>query len=164
MRRIGVFGGSFDPIHRGHTAILRAAQKHFDFDWIYVVPAHQNPLKKSAAHSLPARLRALRSAVRPMSYVRISLHEAKQARAAYTIGTLGYFKKRHPNAALFFIAGSDILKTFGKWKDPAGILRAATLAIAARPGFPRPKNGPGIEVFEMKPVRASSTELRRVRA
>lgn len=160
MRRVGVFGGSFDPVHRGHIAILRAAQKHFDFDWIYVVPAYQNPLKKSAALSLAARLRGLRSAVRSMGFARISLHETKQARTAYTVDTLRYFKKRHPDARLFFIAGSDILETFGKWKNTAGILRAATLAIAARPGFPRPTNKPGVEVFEMKPVRVSSTDLR----
>lgn len=160
MKRIGIFGGTFDPVHRGHLAILRAAQKHFGFDRVYVVPAHQNPLKDPASAPLGRRLAALRTALRPLRFARLSLVEAKQGKPCYMVDTLRYFKRRHPAAELFLISGSDILHTFHRWKDPEGILRSATVAVAGRPGFKRPSARPGFAVFPMKPVKESSTRLR----
>ncbi len=160
MKRIGVFGGTFDPVHKGHIGILRAAQKHFGFDRIYVVPAYRNPLKDRASTPLSRRLAALRAAIRPLRFVRLSLVEAKQNKPCYMTDTLRYFKRRHSDAELFLISGSDILHTFSRWKDPAGILRSATVAVAHRPGFKRPAARRGFMIFPMKPVRESSTRLR----
>lgn len=160
MKRIGVFGGTFDPVHRGHLAILRAAQKHFGFDRVYVVPAYRNPLKDRASAPLRRRLMALRAAIRPLRFARLSLVEAGQGKPCYMTDTLRYFKRRHPRAELFLISGSDILDTFHRWKDPAGILRSATVAVAHRPGFRRPGARRGFVTFPMRPVRESSTRLR----
>lgn len=160
MKRVGVFGGTFDPVHRGHLAILRAAQKHFGFDRVYVVPAYRNPLKERASAPLGRRLAALRAAVRPLPFVRLSLVETRQKKPCYMTDTLRYFKRRHPRAELFLISGSDILDTFHRWKDPAGVLRSATVAVAHRPGFRRPAARRGFVTFPMKPVDESSTRLR----
>ena len=159
-RRIGVFGGTFDPVHAGHVGILQAAQRHFGFDWIYVVPAAQNPLKTRAASPLRVRLAGLRRVMRPLEFVRLSLIETSERTSGYTIDTLGYFARRHPAAKLFFVCGSDCLRTFYRWKNPKGILKLATVAVVHRPGHPIPRTRKGFEVFPMKPMPVSSTQIR----
>lgn len=160
IRKIGIFGGTFDPVHRGHVAILRAAQKHFGFDFVYVVPTRQNPLKSATHLSRTERLNRLRRAVRPLGFARISLIEWRGKGPQYTVDTLAAFRRRHPVARLFFICGSDALKTFSRWKNPQKILQLASLAVAHRAGFVRPAARKGWAVFPMKPVRLSSTSIR----
>lgn len=159
-RKIGIFGGTFDPVHRGHIALLRAAQKHFRFDFIYVLPTAQNPLKAKSHISRAERLRRLRRAIRPLGFARISLLEWRGRGPRYTVDTLSALRRRHPGADLCFICGSDAQASFDRWKDPAKILRLATLAVAHRAGFPRPQKREGWVVFPMKPVRLSSTRIR----
>ncbi len=163
MKKVGIFGGSFDPVHKGHIAILKAAQKHFGFDRVYVVPTGQNPLKGKAVFSRSERLARLKAALKPLKFARISRAEWSGRGPRYTVDTLKVFRRRHPKASLFFICGSDSLKTFRRWKDPDGVLRLATLAVARRAGYPAPRKRSGVAVFPMNPVRLSSTELRRRR-
>lgn len=161
LRRIGIFGGTFDPVHRGHVALLRAAQRHFRFDRVYVVPTGQNPLKTGAQLPKRERLARLQRAVRPLAFARISRIEWAGRGPRYTVETLRIFRRRHPRAELFFICGSDALESFRRWKDPEGILRLATVASARRAGYAAPKTRPGIVTFPMQPVRLSSTAIRR---
>ena len=163
-KTIGVFGGTFDPVHEGHLGILRAAQKHFGFDWIYVVPTAQNPLKTRGASPLRTRLARLRSALKPLDFAKLSLLEARQKKVTYTVDTLGHFHKRHPGAKLFFICGSDCLNTFNRWKNPAQILKLATLAVAHRAGFKRPSARRRFIIFPMPPIKKSSTSIRNARS
>lgn len=160
MKKIGVFGGTFDPVHRGHLSILRAAQKHFRFDFVYVVPNRQNPLKGATQLPRVERLKRLRAALRPLKFTKLCLLEWRGTGAHYTVDTLRALKKRHPRAQLFFICGSDLLKSFSRWKNPRQVLRLAVMAVTSRAGSPRPAVRAGFEVFPMKPVRLSSTQIR----
>lgn len=160
MKRIGILGGTFDPVHQGHLALVRAAQKALRLDRVYLVPTYSTPLKSAASASASDRAAMLRLCARGIPFAKVSLYEVQKKGRSYTVDTLRHFKKRHPKAELFFIGGSDLVRTFPRWKNPKEILRLAHFAIAERPGDKFSRLPLGFIVFPMKPVPIASTSLR----
>ncbi|MBF0253870.1 MAG: nicotinate (nicotinamide) nucleotide adenylyltransferase [Candidatus Omnitrophica bacterium] len=165
-RRVGVLGGTFDPVHLGHLRLMRSAVKALGLERVYVVPSRKNPLKaRESAVPLSDRLAMLRIALKNESRARLCLYETRQKRLSYTVYTLRYLKSRlAAGTEIFFLCGSDVLKNFGQWKRHQEILQLATLAVARRPEAPVPAIKPAFKArfFEMPPVKVSSTAVREM--
>lgn len=131
--KIGIFGGSFDPIHLGHIMTARFVIEELGLDKLYMVVAADAPHKNGSYLPANIRLRMAESAVRAEDRIFISDAEIKRGGKSYTVDTLNSFRKQYRGAELYFIVGGDMLENFPCWRDPAGILRAASLVAVSRP-------------------------------
>ncbi|MBO6061443.1 MAG: nicotinate (nicotinamide) nucleotide adenylyltransferase [Clostridia bacterium] len=131
--KIGIFGGSFDPIHLGHIMTARFVIEELGLDKLYMVVAADAPHKNGSYLPANIRLRMAESAVRGEDRIFVSDAEIKRGGKSYTVDTLNSFRKQYRGAELFFIVGGDMLENFPCWRDPAGILRAASLVAVSRP-------------------------------
>jgi nicotinate-nucleotide adenylyltransferase len=134
LKRIGIFGGSFDPPHLGHLVIAELARRTLKLDVVYLIPAYQPP-HKAGRHASTARdrLAMTKLSVRGNSSLRVSDIEIRRRGVSYTVDTVKAFHRRFAAAELFLIIGSDSLRQFHSWKDPEGILALASLAVYRRP-------------------------------
>ncbi|MBI2386075.1 MAG: bis(5'-nucleosyl)-tetraphosphatase (symmetrical) YqeK [Elusimicrobia bacterium] len=134
--RVLVYGGSFDPPHLGHAALLLAAAKKINPDRIVVVPAFKAPLKDAPQASSKDRLVMARLGILdplPLKYRRVCRIDAREARArrqVFTVETLGALK----DAELHFLCGQDSAASFPRWKNPSRLKSLATWWYGARPG------------------------------
>jgi nicotinate-nucleotide adenylyltransferase len=139
--RILVFGGSFDPCHAGHTALLTAAASKIKPDRIIIVPSFHAPLKGAAPSASAAdRLALIRVGLveslssRLRSRTLIDDSEVRSRRVIYTVETLARLRRAHPTASLHFACGQDAAASFPKWKNPARLRKLAAWWYGARPG------------------------------
>jgi len=162
-RRIVIYGGTFDPPHKGHFALVKAALETLRPSVLYVVPAFRSPFK--GLPCAPFRERAamfrdgLKSAgIRREARVKIHPLEADRGRLTYTWQTVAFFRKEFPGAELFFLMGSDCLETFHRWKNYRRILGSARLIVGAREGFPlrNPEKLPYTRLKGRFPLAAST--------
>ena len=135
-RRIGVLGGTFDPVHNGHLHIARELRHALDLDAVVWVPAGRPPHKAGQIVSSDgARLAMLQLALADMPAEAISTIDLDRAGPSYTADMLDILKRQLAPATLVFLMGEDSLRDLPAWHDPARILRAAQLAVAGRPGI-----------------------------
>ena len=135
-KRIGIFGGTFDPPHKGHLAIAEQAIKQLGLDSVYFVPAYIPPHKQQhSSTTAQHRMRMLKLAVRGRKKYRVSALELKRGGISYTIDTLKAFKQRFPHIDFVLILGADNLLQFQSWKSPKTILQLSSLAVYKRKGF-----------------------------
>jgi nicotinate-nucleotide adenylyltransferase len=133
-RRVGVFGGTFDPPHLGHLAIAERAREQLRLDLVLFVPSARPPHKRGRAVSdVQARIAMTRLAVRGHPAFRVSTLETRRAGPSYTVDTLRDLRRDLPGARFWLVLGEDGLEEFHAWHDPDGIRRLATLAVARRP-------------------------------
>lgn len=133
--RIAIYGGSFNPVHNEHKNIVINAIKQFKIDKTFVVPSKIAPHKQDARPlAFEHRFNMLKIAFSGENGVEISDFENKQNGVSYTYLTLQYFKNLYPDAELFFLVGTDMLKDFPTWKNPELILELATLLVTKRDG------------------------------
>ena len=172
MRRIGVFGGTFDPPHAGHLALAERARERLGLDRVLFVPAGTPPHKRARRLS-SARTRAAmtRLALRGHPAFRLSTLELARRGPSFTVDTLRTLRARHPGARLFLLIGEDSLGDFRTWRDPQGIRALATLVVARRPanGGARARRSPaprrGVVWLDNPGLDISSSALRaRARA
>ncbi|MBQ8886042.1 MAG: nicotinate (nicotinamide) nucleotide adenylyltransferase [Clostridia bacterium] len=131
--KIGIFGGSFDPVHREHVRLAQAAIKSLALDRLFIMPAHTPPHKQGKLLSSDKdRFRMCELAFEGIERVEISDYELKVGGTSYTYLTLAHFKQLYPEAELFFLVGTDMLRDFPSWRYPERILETATLAVCAR--------------------------------
>lgn len=134
--RIGVFGGTFDPIHMGHLAVAEEVRSCLELEEVCFVPAGDPWMK--AGQPLTAaydRLAMTRLAVEDNPFFRVSTVELEASGPSYTIDTLKALREEYgPEAKLFFILGTDAFVRFEEWKNPQGILDIAHLVVVDRPG------------------------------
>ena len=165
--RIGIFGGSFDPVHRGHLKLAQAALEELNLDKVIFVPAYQNPLKHVGnrhAYSLPqaTRIRLLREALKKSSpRFSVSLCEIRRQGPSYTVDTLRYFKKRYPKAMLYFLSGADVLKNLKRWRAFGEVTRLSRFVVMTRPGHRLSKAPRGVLTLPFDALPISSTRIRR---
>jgi nicotinate-nucleotide adenylyltransferase len=130
--RIGVFGGSFDPVHHGHLAIALAALESLPLDRVIFVPARRSPLKDAPpAASEADRLAMLELALDGERRFSVSRAELDRPAPSFTVDTLAALASE---GRLFLILGADAVSHFARWRDPARIRELATLVVARRPG------------------------------
>lgn len=170
--KIGILGGTFDPIHRGHLAIAGAAREALALAEVYFVPAGKTPLKDNGS-ILPAerRLEMVRLAIAGYPYFRVSTIEIDRPGVSYTVDTIAYLREEvGVENELFFIIGMDSLAQFPRWREPARIIRMCRLVAVPRPGYSLPdlnsleKAIPGLSqrliVLDKPQIDISATEIR----
>ncbi|MBO7297715.1 MAG: nicotinate (nicotinamide) nucleotide adenylyltransferase [Clostridia bacterium] len=169
--RIGVFGGSFDPVHSEHIALTHSAVQTLGLDKLLVMPAYAPPHKKGKRLSPDnARLDMCRLAFEGCDKIEVSDYEITKKGTSYTYLTMRYFREKYENAELFFLVGTDMLRDFPTWKEPQDILNNATLAVCARAektGWAERERGWFLEKFgkefvtiDYNGAAVSSTEIR----
>lgn len=133
--RIGIFGGSFDPVHFGHLWIAEFALESLDLDEIRWIPAAQSPLKPvGAVASEENRLQMVRLAVSGCEKYIVDDCEIRRGDVSYTVDTIDELKTQFPKAEFFIIIGSDSLATIRKWHEPDRLLKLAIPAVVQRGG------------------------------
>jgi nicotinate-nucleotide adenylyltransferase len=133
--RLGVFGGTFDPIHYGHLVVAEEMRQALALDRVLFLPAGEPPHKRGWTISPAAdRVAMIRLAIADNPAFELCLHDVERDGPAFTADTLEELARERPGAALYFIMGEDSLVDLPTWRDPARIMRAAWLAVAARPG------------------------------
>ncbi len=163
MSRIGILGGSFDPIHGGHLALAKFASSELNLDKVVFVPVSKNPLKKNARKlSDLARLSMLRKVLRRFPSFSVSDYEIKGQVPSYTVKTLQHFKKKFGvKTQLYFLSGADTVRNFSRWKSPEKVLKLCRFVVATRPGSKLRTTDGRFLWLPMGPVHLSSTSIRR---
>jgi len=134
--KIGLYFGSFNPIHIGHLAIANYMAEYSDLDQIWFVVSPQNPFKqKSSLLSDYHRLELVNRSIENYTKLKASNIEFGLPKPSYTIDTLTYLKEKFPANEFSLIVGSDNLKSFSKWKNYELILQNHDLYVYPRPGF-----------------------------
>jgi len=168
MQRIGLFGGSFDPVHLGHLLVAQAVIEELGLERLFFIPAAQSPFKpesKSAAAS--SRLQLLRLALAGKTNCEIDEQEIRRGGVSYTIETLRDYARRFPKAELFYLIGADNVAKLNEWREAGELAKLAEFVAIPRPGgatsnFPPPFRGRTLKGF---PLGVSSSEIRaRVKA
>lgn len=171
--KLGIFGGSFDPIHNGHLALARACQEQAALDEVWFTPTAIQPLKHHGPQAANAdRVEMLRLAIdeSPRSSWRICTIEVDRGGKSFTVDTLRQLHEELLETALYFMIGSDAIRDVARWKEPREIFRLATPLVVHRAGEPEPdiatlsslctaETQP--QIVRMQPVDVSSTEIRR---
>lgn len=163
MTRIGVMGGSFDPIHLGHLTAARAAAAQCDLDRVLFVPTGQAWHKDAIVAPADLRCAMVQAAIADDPAFSLSRVDVDRPGPTYTVDTLADLRAQLGDAELFVILGADALAGFAGWRDPPGILRQARLLAVTRPGHPLDDPGlpPGaVTLVEMPEVPISSREVR----
>ena len=162
--RIGVFGGTFDPIHNAHLDIARTAREQARLDRVVFVVSARPPHKSGDTFaSAEDRYAMLEAAVAGDDGFEPSRIELDREGPSYTVDTLRALARLHAGAALFLIIGLDSLLDLPKWKDPQGILALARLLAVPRPGLPKtiPSAFEGrYDMIRFPETLVSSTEVR----
>jgi nicotinate-nucleotide adenylyltransferase len=160
--RIGVFGGSFDPVHAGHLRLAEAAFSELNLDRVVFVPAAQAPLKGRSMLPARERLRRVRRAVAGKPRFEVSRCELDRRGVSYTVDTLKYFKRRYGKAAaLYFLCGADSARTLGRWKSFPEVLKLCRFVVLSRPGYRIGRLPDGALRLDFDAVDVSSTGIRR---
>ncbi|HEX9828875.1 MAG TPA: nicotinate-nucleotide adenylyltransferase [Bacteroidota bacterium] len=132
-KRIGLFGGTFDPPHVGHLMIAEQARVQVRLDRVIFIPAFVPPHKRKQSSTKPEhRLRMTKLAVRGNRAFSVSDIEIRRGGVSYTIDTVNEYRRRFPRAELFLIIGTDNLRDFKKWKSYKEILRHANILVYPR--------------------------------
>jgi nicotinate-nucleotide adenylyltransferase len=166
--RIGVFGGTFDPVHDGHVLPVEAAALKFQLRRVLYVPARLAPHKRSAPTDPRHRVAMVALAISGHPDWSIDLEELDREPPSYTVDTLRAIAARHPGDELWLLMGTDTLADFGRWRSPDEILRLARVAAFHREPFAgknvRIPELPGLAdrltVFDAGSVKISATAIR----
>ncbi len=166
--KLGIFGGSFDPVHLGHLLVAQAAVEELGLERLFFVPAAQSPFKPESKPAADAfRLQLLRLALAGKTNYEIDAQEIQRGGISYTVDTLGDYARKFAGAELFYLIGADNAAKLNEWREPAELAWLAEFVAIPRPGgarpvFPPPFRGRVLSGF---PFAVSSSEIRaRVRA
>ncbi len=166
--RLGVFGGTFDPVHFGHLRTVEAAAEKFRLRRVLYVPARVSPHKQEPSADARHRVAMLALALAGRPDWVVSLCELDREPPSFTVDTLRLLAVRHPGDELWLLMGTDALAGFANWKEPAEILRLSRVAAFLREPFagsglriPRLEGiANRLEVFDAGSVKISATDLR----
>ena len=134
--RIGIYGGSFDPVHYGHLLLAESAREQLKLDKVLLMPAATAPHKRGQ-ESAPAdaRIEMLELAIGGHAALEISRLEIDRGGVSYTVDTLSALRAEHPGAELVLLVGGDTLADMPNWKDPEKVVALARIAVVDRPGI-----------------------------
>lgn len=175
MTKLGIFGGSFDPIHYGHLLLAETCREQCQLDQVLFVPAAVPPHKQT--QSLTAsreRVEMLRLAIGGHGQLAVSTIEIDRGGVSYTVDTLAALAEQYPGSLLFFLMGADSLKDLPTWREPQRLCELAVPLVVRRAGSPEPDFSVISHLVakdrldeirehqvEMPIVELSSTEIRR---
>ena len=162
MNAVGVYGGSFDPVHYGHLSLARAALEQFGLSPLYIIPAYHPPHKEKTAASFAQRLAMARLAFADFPEVVVSDLERQRGGISYTIDSVEQLRTRHPDSEIYLLIGADTAEEIDTWKAPDRLAQLVRLLVAGRSGF----SGKLQEYWRvadiiMPPVDISATVIRQ---
>ena len=174
--RLGLFGGTFDPVHLGHLILAECCREACRLDRVFFLPTAVPPHKSDCAYTpCETRIAMLELAVAGNEHFAVNRHEADRGGINYTVDTLRHFRKEMPEAELFFLLGGDMLHDLPNWREAAAVCELATVVSVSRAGTREPDFGcladiasvERIEVFrrhqvQMPAIEISSTDIRRL--
>ncbi len=163
-KRIGILGGTFDPVHNGHLLMARRALKELRLDRVIFVPARIPPHKKiQGGVTAQDRLRMLLLATSGKKKFEVSRCELKRKGPSYSVRTAAHLAKKYgKNTKLFFLIGADSVSGLSKWKKIAALRKIVRFAAAPRAGYKINPGTPGIIKLNMPKKNVSSTVIRRL--
>jgi len=166
--KLGLFGGSFNPVTLGHLLVAQAAREEQGLARTFFIPAAQSPFKPDAAIApAAARLQLLRLALAGRTDCEIDDQEIRRGGVSYTIDTVRDYRRRFPGAELFCIIGADHAATLPQWREAEELARLVEFLVIPRPGeagaaLPAPFRGAALKGF---PLGVSASQVRaRVKA
>ena len=163
-KNIGLFFGSFNPVHTGHLIIANYMVEFTDLSQVWFVISPHNPFKEKKS-LLPDyhRLALLNIAIEDNPRIKVTDIEFKLPKPSYTIDTLTYLHEKYPKKNFILIAGTDILPTFHKWKNYKQILEFYELYIYSRPDYDagKYKSHQKIKIFNAPLMEISSSFIRK---
>ncbi|GAB6138363.1 nicotinate-nucleotide adenylyltransferase [Halanaerobaculum tunisiense] len=167
---IGIMGGTFDPIHNGHLVTAECAAYQYNLDEVIFVPS-ANPPHKTEQQITKAedRFRMVTLATMSNSKFKVSRIEIEREGLSYTIDTVWEFKRRYPQAEIYFITGADAILEIFTWKNPEELLEEAQFIAASRPGYSLSQLGQeiydsyrdSIHLLKIPGLAISSTDIRQ---
>lgn len=161
---IGLFFGSFNPVHVGHLIIANYMVNYTDLDEVWFVVSPQNPFKeKKSLGNMYDRLEMVNLAIEGEDHLRVSDIEFGLPKPSYTIDTLIHLKERFPKYSFVLIMGEDNLMSFHKWKNAEVILKDYRIIVYPRPGYEggELKKHPSVTLTDTPNMELSSTFLRK---
>ncbi len=165
MTETGIYGGSFNPIHKGHVELAEVLCRNEGLDELWFMVSPRNPFKDSAPDLLDenARLELARIAVRGHPRLKVSDFEFRLPRPSYTADTLAALRRDCPDRNFTLVIGADNWMTFHGWKNPDEILRRHRVLVYPRPGYPIDAASlpSGVRLADTPLIPLSSTEIRR---
>ncbi|BCZ44718.1 putative nicotinate-nucleotide adenylyltransferase [Clostridium gelidum] len=176
MKRYGIIGGTFDPIHNAHLYIAYEAKEQLDLDEVIFMPAGKQPFKaNNIVTDSKLRYEMVKIATEPFNEFSVSSYEIEKGGLSFTYETLQYFKgesdAQNKEKELFFITGADCLISIEKWREVEKIFSLATLVVFARDGISKnemiekkkiieEKYNGKIIILDLKELEISSTDIR----
>lgn len=164
-KNIGLFFGSFNPVHIGHLIIAETVVNLEEIDQVWFVISPQNPFKKKQSLlNQYDRLHLVNLAVEENHQIKPSTIEFNLPIPSYTIDTLTYLREKHPDTHFYLIMGEDNLKHFHKWKNYEKILEQYQLIVYPRPGYENDlyKNHPKVQRLPVPKIEISATYIREL--
>jgi nicotinate-nucleotide adenylyltransferase len=163
MTRIGIFGGSFDPVHLGHQLVAQAAREELQLDRVFFVPAAQSPFKPERQLA-PAKVRSamLRLALAGKTWAEVDTQEIDRGGVSYSVDTVSNFRERFEDGDFFYLIGADHVSQLPKWRHSAELARMTTFVVIPRPGE-TPLAAPAgfrLQWLNGFPVSISASEIR----
>jgi nicotinate-nucleotide adenylyltransferase len=169
--RVGIFGGTFDPVHLGHLILAEQARDHLQLDAVWFVPALRPPQKEGQPITrFEQRLEMLELAIAGHPAFRIDPREGSRPGPSYTADTLDELAAAHPEHEWFLLLGGDSLVDLPRWFAPQRIVQRATLGVMARPGTPLPQEidlertigiRPNVKIVPAPQIDIRSRDLRQ---
>ena len=168
-KTIGIFGGSFDPPHKGHVEISKISLKKIKLKKIYWIVTKKNPLKKKPFFSLKQRISRSKKAIKSYKKIKV-LYLDDKIKSSHTINVINYFRKIKKQKDLCLILGSDNLLNFHKWTSWKKIAKLAKLVVFSRKGYDKKSresiavkyiNKKNIHFVNNKPIVISSTSIKQ---
>jgi len=171
LERLGIIGGTFDPPHYGHLVLAENGRAQLDLDRVLFVPAAQPPHKpEQPITETRHRIAMVEAAIADNGAFQVSRVDVDRPGPNFTVDMLGILHATHPQAMLFFLMGGDSLAEFLSWRDPAGIVEQAHLAVMQRPGWEADVEALEEHLLEVRErlawldtphLKISGTDLRR---
>ena len=170
-QRLGVLGGSFNPVHNAHLAMAEAALAAFRLERVFLLPTGSPPHKHAGLAAKEHRLRMAELAAEGRPGLAVSDLEVRRAGTTYTVDTLRTLRARWPGASLWYIVGADTLLDLHTWREIDAVLALCAFVVCARPGWREEavgecaerfrERGAEIHALHMQGMDVSSTMIRR---
>lgn len=167
LNKIGLFGGTFDPIHTGHLIVGELIRDSLKLDRIVFIPAKKHPFKdnKFIANEMH-RLKMIQLAIGDNERLTLSDIELNSDQVSYTIDTVQAIKQEYPDDGkeIYFLMGMDNLNQFHLWKEPETLVKKCKIVVFSRPGFEPDQEAkkflPDIQIIQIPLLEISSTQIR----
>ena len=165
LGRIGLFGGTFDPVHSAHVMVVHKALGELQLDKLLIIPAACSPFKpENPTSTNEVRLALLNAAFDSVDGCEIDLQEVERGGSSYAIDTVRSVSRRFPESELFYLIGADHVPTLGQWREADELAKLVTFVAVPRLGeskaeFPERFRG---KYLEVDPIDISSSEIRRL--